>query len=288
MSTLISVNNLSLDIHGKKLLKNISFEVERGDVFAILGSNGAGKSLLLDCLIGNIDSSYDKNTLCENAFDKNKCGILYDSFASIPLLKVKEIFSWLSVLFGKEIDFKLIEQLEIRNILAKQFKVLSKGENKKAGIYAALFHNPELVILDEPTDGLDPIVRNKFWDILCETGNTIIFTTHIWNEVENIATKVLFLHQGAVLNIPMSPVNLINNYLPYKGKIVVFKADRDHLPLCKDNYYEDEQMCCLYYKNEVEKEEYLKEIKKKVVNYSVLSPELKDVYRFLINQDKSI
>ena len=170
MSTLISVNNLSLDIHGKKLLKNISFEVERGDVFAILGSNGAGKSLLLDCLIGNIDSSYDKNTLCENAFDKNKCGILYDSFASIPLLKVKEIFSWLSVLFGKEIDFKLIEQLEIRNILAKQFKVLSKGENKKAGIYAALFHNPELVILDEPTDGLDPIVRNKFWDILCETG----------------------------------------------------------------------------------------------------------------------
>ncbi|MDR0603288.1 MAG: ABC transporter ATP-binding protein [Bacteroidales bacterium] len=287
MDYFVNIENLSLNISGIELLHDISFDVEKGDIFAILGSNGSGKSLLLDCLLGNIKSSFNRNTILENRFDKQKSGILYDSFASIPILKVKEILSWLSVLFEKEMNNGLIEDLNINNILNKQLKVLSKGENKRLGIYAALFHCPELVILDEPSDGLDPIIRSKFWNILSNMDSTVIFTTHIWTEVENIATKILFLHKGKVLNTPMSSAQLIETYLPYQGKIAIYNTYKDILLINGSDYYEEENVCYFYYKGEMEKDALLNSIKKKVINYSVLPIELKDVYSFLTKKNRS-
>ncbi len=286
MNTSVTVENLSLAISGKRILQNISFETNSGDVFAILGSNGSGKSLLIDCLLGNISSTYDKNTLCEEVLNKKELGILYDNFSCIPLLKIEEILKWLEILFESKIDYELAEHLGIKEILNKQLKVLSKGENKKVGVYAALFHKPRLIILDEPTDGLDPIIRDTFWKILLKTGSTIIFTTHIWHEVENTASKVLFLYKGRALNVPMPPDRLIATHLPYKGKVALNKADKDVL-LSQETrpehfYCFDDELYYFFYTTDIEKNNILMTIMKKKINYSVLSIELKDVYRFLI------
>lgn len=284
MVNIIEIQDISLDVAGLKLLDRVSFTLSAGDTLAILGANGSGKSLLIDCMLGNIDCEYKENTLLNLLHDKRELGILYDAFASFPQLKVKEVISLLSKIYEKPLDDGLIAQLKIDKIQDKKLKVLSKGENKKIGIYCTLFHHPKVIIMDEPVDGLDPVARETFWNIIASTASTVIFTTHLWDEIEPCTNKVLLLYKGKVLNKPMNIDELKKKHCPYAGKIVMFNIEKHTFET--DNLVpiggSREKGFCLYYVDEAEKERILKDISRKKINsFSVLPIDIKDVYDYL-------
>ncbi|MDR3143168.1 MAG: hypothetical protein LBU37_15795 [Tannerellaceae bacterium] len=152
-------------------------------------------------------------------------------------------------------------------------------------IYIAVMHNPSLIILDEPTSDLDPIVREKIWNnIFKDNSRTIFFTTHLWDEAEKYADKVYFIHEGKILQEANSPQAYIEN-CKYKQKIILPKKYVNGINIKDITDFEiiedDNNYNILVDKNS---EETIKKFSKYTSNFTVLSIELKDIYKFLINK----
>lgn len=271
---ILNIKNVSYEVNGKKLLENISFTLNKNEKLIILGHNGSGKSLLIDCVLGNLKI----NGCVQNKMNrKDEIGILYDQFSSLPLLKVKEILTLLEVIYQCPANKTLLEKLDIERIQEKYFKVLSKGERKKVGLYAALFFNPQFLILDEPTDGLDPEFRDYFWDLINRSHITLLLTTHLWEEAKNVADKIMFIEKGCILNEPKSYEELLDN-LKLLGKII---TGNDIHSSWKEQYihYIIEDKIYIYYRNQEEKDKLVTYISQNTsYGYSVLPIDIKDIY----------
>lgn len=274
MPQIIKIKNLNLKEKEKILLKNISFDIEENETLMILGHNGSGKSLLIDCILGNLN--YDGEIII-NKWNKNKIGILYDHFSSLPLLKVKEILQLIESLYGVSRNENLINELGISRLMNKFFKVLSKGENKKVGLYASLFMNPELLILDEPSDGLDPEFRKSFWEIIRKFKGTVILTTHLWEEAKFISDKIVFIENGIILNQPINFNEKVSE-LRMKGKVVVEQIDQLSINKVFKTVISENKIY-IYFHNEEEKMKIIEDLNRNVnSSFSVLPIDLQDVY----------
>lgn len=278
------IEGLSYRLNSMILLDNISFFVQENQKLAILGVNGSGKSLLLDGMLGNINCSYKTNSFLDGRLEKGPYGVLYDTFSSFPLLKVREIVSLLSKIYEHAINESLLERLGLLGLLDKQFKVLSKGENKKLGIYAALFFEPKIVFLDEPLDGLDPNSRNMFWETISGMACTVIFTTHIWEEATMYADNVMFIKDGKALNQPAPSAELLDKYCPYRGKIVI-SGESEQLfgfSLPQSSKENQNYEYTYYYSSNEEKDELLRKFNNnRITNLSILPITLRDVYNYI-------
>ncbi len=190
-------------------LKNLSFSVERQTIFCLVGPDGAGKSTLLRILAGVLKPTNGNVYLNEIDISslsdyKYKISYMPQNFGLYEDLTVEENLHFIGKLFGipsKERE-KRIERLyrfsnlrPFKNRLAGR---LSGGMKQKLGLMCALMHNPEILILDEPTNGVDPVSRREFWDVLYELlkdGATIIVSTAYLDEAER-ASKIGLLYQG--------------------------------------------------------------------------------------------
>ncbi|GAB6948426.1 hypothetical protein HMPREF1640_12920 [Prevotella sp. S7-1-8] len=281
------IKGLSYRLHSTNLLDDMSFSVQEDEKLAILGINGSGKSLLLDGILGNIECTCEANSFLDDRQKYGPYGVLYDTFSSFPLLKVREIVSLLSIIFNHRVDQSLLKKFGVTDLLDKQFKVLSKGENKKLGIYAALFFEPKIVFMDEPLDGLDPNSRNRFWETISGISCTMIFTTHVWEEVRLYANKIMFVKDGKTLNQPASSDELLTKYCPYKGKIVISRENGQFSCLTSPDIGKEKQSYeyAYYYKSQEEKEELLRKFNNnRITNLSILPITLRDVYNYIIKQ----
>ncbi|UWS41899.1 ATP-binding cassette domain-containing protein [Riemerella anatipestifer] len=204
-------------------------------------------------------------------------GVLYDQFSTLPLLKVKEVVDLLSSIYGKKQNEQLLHNLGIIPLMNKYFKVLSKGERKKLGLYSCLFFEPKYLFLDEPTDGLDPEFREFFWQYIKNSEVTLLLTTHLWEEAIRVADKVMFIENGRILNTPQT-YEILYKEIGLIGKIVLeSKIDFEN----KDKYkhYFTEDRLLVYYKTEQEKKELLEYIQsKELFGYSVLPIDITDIY----------
>jgi len=208
--TVIQVKNLT-KYYGNRLgIKNLNFEAKAGEIFGFLGPNGAGKTttirLMLDLLKPTSGSLELMGLeLPQNSLEiRKRTGYLPGDFTAYQHLTVEEFISFISSirrLAGKP-ESKLIDLLSFRNNLNHRIKHLSHGNRQKLGIIQTFIHNPELVILDEPTTGLDPIVQEEFYDFLEEyrdQGNTIFFSSHNLPEVEKICHRVAIIREGTLV-----------------------------------------------------------------------------------------
>jgi ABC-2 type transport system ATP-binding protein len=193
-------------------VKDISFQVDRGDIFGFLGPNGAGKTTTIKMLTGLISPSSGRAELFGDTVPSRKAlgriGFLPENPYVYPYLTPAEFvvlcgrLSGLSLRAARDRTRHVLDQVGIAYAADRPVRRLSKGMLQRTGLAAALVADPELLILDEPMSGLDPIGRKEVRDLIVEErrrGRTIFFSTHILNDVESLCDRVAILRKGEVV-----------------------------------------------------------------------------------------
>ena len=210
---LIEFKKVKKSFDKKEVLKDVSFDVNEGEVFGLIGKSGGGKSTLLKILIGLlcIDSGEiifeGKNALKKLNYLRKNTGFATQENMLFQELSVKENAFYFGDLYGmkksaiKEEFDKLIKLLGLYGHEKTIIKNLSGGMQKRANILVSLIHKPKLLILDEPTVGLDSILRDILWKYIHEinkTGTTILVTSHLLDEIEENCDRIGILEKGEV------------------------------------------------------------------------------------------
>lgn len=201
--------------YGKSLgISHIDLEIKEGEIFGFIGPNGAGKSTTIRTLLGLIYPTsgsatiFGKDIVKFGPEIKERIGYLpsevfyYDGMKVIDLLKYSGSFYKIDQKKILKRIQELAEYLELD--LKKKIDDLSYGNKKKVGIIQGLLHSPKLIILDEPTGGLDPLMQQRFFDLLRsenEKGATILFSSHILSEVQKLCDRVAIIKDGKIVKI---------------------------------------------------------------------------------------
>lgn len=221
----VSVKNLNKSFEKVAALQGVELEVNEGEVFGVLGPDGAGKTTLLRILAGVMTASSGEvnilgnNVTADMESAKQYIGYLSQRFSLYPELTVTENVDFYSRLFrvdkfeSRKRKERLLEFSRLGPYANRRAKHLSGGMKQKLALSCALVHTPKILILDEPTTGVDPISRREFWKILYDLlaeGVTIIFATPYMDEAER-ASRIALLYEGKVLSCD-KPDNLKARY----------------------------------------------------------------------------
>ncbi|MDD5933401.1 MAG: ABC transporter ATP-binding protein [bacterium] len=224
----IEIKNLkkSYDNGQSFAVNDISFNVEKGSLFAFLGMNGAGKSTTINIICSILEKDDGKIYINGQDLDnhlekiKKEIGVVYQNSVLDEFLTVKENLKIRSNFYGltkeeKNKNFKeIVELLDLNTLLNKSIKDLSGGQKRRIDIARAMIHKPKLLILDEPTTGLDPKARIIVWDLIekirKETNMTVLLTTHYLEEAEK-ASMVVIMNKGKII-ASGSPNELKNKF----------------------------------------------------------------------------
>lgn len=189
---------------------NVSVKVPKGNIVGLIGENGAGKSTFLKLILGLIESNggsfeiLNEKKINENRMILENIGVVIDDNVipeNLNIIQVNRIMNDIYEQWDEEKFYRLTEELKLNK--GKKIKEYSKGMKMKLSLMVALSHNPELLILDEPTTGLDPVVREQildmFLDFVQDSSHSILFSSHIMDDLEKIADYIVFLKNGRVL-----------------------------------------------------------------------------------------
>lgn len=209
MKYAIEVENLKKIYGDLNAVDNISFKVNKGEVFAFLGPNGAGKTTTVEIIetIREPTSGQIKVLgLClkeRNKQIKERIGVLPQEFISFQRLTVRETLHYFSRLYKKKKDIdSIIDLFSLRDKENAQYHTLSGGLKQRVGVAIALVNDPDIVFLDEPTTGLDPRARRDVWKAIAglkNEGKTIFLTTHYMEEAEYLADHIAIIHKGRIV-----------------------------------------------------------------------------------------
>ena len=202
----IQVKNLTKSFSGRKVIHDLSFEVNKGEVFALLGHNGAGKSTTIDLILG-LKSPDEGNTTIlgmdaakhrKKVFEKVGVQLQHTEYQN--LMTVEEACMEYASLYEKPSDYKaLLHSFGLSDLKKSYINKLSGGEKQKLSVVLALVGNPEIVFLDELTTGLDVAARREVWRTLKhlkEKGLTIFLTTHYMEEAQALCDRVCLIKSG--------------------------------------------------------------------------------------------
>jgi ABC-2 type transport system ATP-binding protein len=227
MSMELTIKNLSKTYkNGVKALDNVSLTIPRG-MYGLLGPNGAGKSTLMRTLatlqepdsgsafLGEIDVLKQKDEV------RRQLGYLPQEFGVYPRISAQDMLSHLALLKGmtnsrerKEVVAAMLQRCNLYEVRKKALTGFSGGMRQRFGIAQALIGNPQLLIADEPTAGLDPGERNRFYNLLAEVGEqvVVILSTHIVEDVMDLCTDMAIIHEGKVLyeGAPQAAISELN------------------------------------------------------------------------------
>ena len=241
MNSIISIENLKKSFGEIKAVDNISFNVNKGELFAFLGVNGAGKSTTINILCGQLSKDEGKVIIDGISLDedksslKRKIGVVFqESVLDGPLSVLDNLKSRgaLYGLKGKVLDERINELaylLNLNDLLKRQVNKLSGGQKRRVDIARALIHKPEIIILDEPTTGLDPQTRKNIWNVINNLrkteGITVFLTTHYMEEATD-ANYIVILDNGKITT-EGSPVELKNKYT--RDSVILYGADENEV-----------------------------------------------------------
>src|SRR5689334_2277859 len=205
----IQTSSLVKEAGGRQILQGISLSATRGEVVGLLGKNGAGKSTLIDVLLGfALPTSGESQVFGESsprlsAACKSRIGFVAQQDELMSLMTGAQHLA-LAASFHQRWDCELIDRLakQWEVPLNRRVGVLSGGERQKIATLLALGHRPELLVMDEPASGLDPVARRQFMvtllEIAADTGRTILFSSHIVSDIERVASHVWMLREGRI------------------------------------------------------------------------------------------
>lgn len=226
MGDLIKIEHLSKSFGDVKAVQDLSFLVKNGELFAFLGVNGAGKSTTINIMCGQLNKDAGTVKIGDIDLDKDadgikrSLGVVFQNSVLDKELTVQDNLQIRAALYGirgKEFQEKLnelSELLEFKDLLKRTVGKLSGGQRRRIDIARALLHNPKILILDEPTTGLDPQTRSTLWNVIGELrkneGMTVFLTTHYMEEAAD-ADYVVILDSGKIA-AEGTPLDLKNTY----------------------------------------------------------------------------
>ncbi len=214
---MIKLSNIIKKYGKLEVLKGIDAEIAKGKVTAIVGPNGSGKTTIIKIILGLVKADYGKvfinNSPINGGFEYRKLIGYMPQVASYPEnLTVAEVLNMIKDLRNRfdHPEEKLLKLFELTGELTKPIRALSGGNKQKLSAVLSLMFEPEILIFDEPTAGLDPVVSNRFKEIVSserKKGKTIILTSHIMSEVQELADEIIFIldgkihYHGSILNL---------------------------------------------------------------------------------------
>ena len=289
------IKNLSKTYkNGVKAIDNLSIEIGTG-MFGLLGPNGAGKSSLMRTIstLQSPDSGSimfgDINVLEDNTSLRKQLGYLPQSFGVYPKMSAENLLDYFAMLKGvsskserKQLVKEVLEVTNLYEVRKKYVAGYSGGMKQRFGIAQMLLNNPKLIIVDEPTAGLDPAERHRFLNILREIGtnSTVIFSTHIVEDVKDLCNKMVILNGGRIIKTT-TPEQATQEI---KGKIwtkIIERNDLDDSELMynvlSSNYNKDNSLTIRVFASE-----------KPTSDFMETQPELDDVYFIALKEDEVI
>lgn len=226
---MIRISNIIKKYNKLEVLKGIDAEISKGKVTAIVGPNGSGKTTLLKIILGLVKADFgtiEINGITINGDYEYRKNIGYmPQIARYPEnLAVYEVLSMIKDLrnIKDSPEEKLLKDFELSGELNKAIRTLSGGNRQKLSAVISLMFDPKILIFDEPTAGLDPVISSRFKEIVIEEknkGKTIILTSHIMSEVEELADEIIFLLDGKIYY-----KGSLNNLLLEKGEVRLERA----------------------------------------------------------------
>lgn len=245
MNTL-KINDLELTYkNGHQAIRNISLEIKNG-MFGLLGPNGAGKSSLMKTIVGLQKPSSgtiafnDVDVVAQTDFIKKNLGFLPQDFGVYPKVNAYDLLHHIAILKGisnkeerqNQIRY-LLEKVNLWHFKDKEVHTFSGGMKQRFGVAQALLGNPKIIIVDEPTAGLDPEERNRFNTLLSDISSEVIviLSTHLVEDVKNLCSEMTIMNRGRILKTG-KPKELIEDL---KGKIWSKFIDNDELEIYQSN-----------------------------------------------------
>ena len=231
--TILSIKNLNKRYGALQALKNVSFDIHKGNVYGILGPNGSGKSTTLGIVLNVVNKTSGEYSWFGGTMETHqalkKVGAIIERPNFYPYMTAKENLELVCKIKG--INYaKVNEKLELVGLTDRQnskFSTFSLGMKQRLAIASALLNDPEILILDEPTNGLDPQGIHQIRDIIkqiASKGTTILLASHLLDEVEKVCTHVLVLRKGEILY-----TGLVNGMSANEGFFELQADDVEHL-----------------------------------------------------------
>lgn len=211
-SYVVKTNSLTKKYKDIVALNHADIQIPRGSIYGLVGNNGAGKTTFLKILAGHIYQSEGEFTLLGAETEKEykkarkRCGTIIENPGFFPMMSAKQNLEYYRIqrgIPGKEVVFNVLEQVGLEEATNRKFAKMSLGMKQRLGLALALMGEPELLILDEPINGLDPSgiieIRNLLLKLNREKNVTILISSHILTELENVATDYGFLNKGVLV-----------------------------------------------------------------------------------------
>ncbi len=220
--SMITVENLVKIYDGKKVVKGVSFSVEKGEIFGILGPNGAGKTTTLEMMEALRD--IDGGSVVIDGINveghpqkiRSIIGVQPQSPAFQDKTKLSELLELFAAAYGEKVNAKkFLKEVDLLDKAGAYVEQLSGGQKQRFSIAAALVHNPRVFFMDEPTTGLDPQARRNLWELVQDIkkrGITVIMTTHYMEEAELLCDRVAIMDSGNIITID-TPKKLVRQLL---------------------------------------------------------------------------
>jgi ABC-2 type transport system ATP-binding protein len=214
-TTAVSVRDLTRDFGKFRAVDGVDLDVETGEIFGFLGANGAGKTTTIRMLCGLLVPTSGRGTV--NGFDvytqseriKKSIGYMSQKFSLYPDLTGRENLTFYGAVYGlgaraiRDRIGELDQRLELSAFVDRLPESLPTGWKQRLALAAALLHRPKILFLDEPTAGVDPVFRRRFWDLLyslADEGTTLFVTTHYMDEAE-FCRRISVMHRGRIVDV---------------------------------------------------------------------------------------
>jgi ABC-2 type transport system ATP-binding protein len=236
--SILKVSDLCVQYGTLKAVKEVSFDVRKGEIFGLLGPNGAGKTSTLSAIEGLI--KYQSGSVTIDGHDAKEkplyaraaMGVQLQSTSFQPELKVSEILQLFAGIYGIKLTSEklsaILKDISLEDAAGKRFGQLSGGQQQRVSLVISTIHNPRLVLLDEPTTGLDPQSRRQLWErieAIRERGHAVVLTTHSMEEAESVCDRIGIIDHGKVITID-TPQALIEKHKNDPEVIAVSRKGR--------------------------------------------------------------
>lgn len=286
---MIHVNNLKKSYGMHQAVGGISFQVSKGDLFAFLGPNGAGKSTTIN-IIATL-SKHDSGSVLIDGFEvgvddahiREQLGVVFQDSLLDPLLSVKENLEVRASFYDVDIQeavLRVSEQVDILSFLNRPYGKLSGGQRRRVDIARALLHDPKILILDEPTTGLDPQTRQRVWELietLREYHNMTVFLTTHYMEEANKADYVVIIDDGVAV-ASGTPFELKRQYS--YDSLLLYPNDitecLKHLP--ESAFFENRSIIKVKLEDTLSAIEILNDVKKYIDGFEVIQGTLDEAF----------